>query len=100
MDFSDIIITKAGGITVSEALSKGLAIIITNPIPGQEENNVDYLLGRNAIIREDDVSKIGDAVSQLLNDQKKLYHLRGIAKDNSAIDSSLRIADLISEIIA
>lgn len=100
MDFSDIIITKAGGITVSEALSKGMAIIITNPIPGQEEKNVDYLRSKNAIIREDDISKIGEEVEGLLTDKKTMYALKEQAKDNSFIDSSLRIVDLILETIS
>ncbi|MCM8830945.1 MAG: hypothetical protein NC918_01970, partial [Candidatus Omnitrophica bacterium] len=68
MDFSDIIITKGGGITISEALSKGLATIITNPIPGQEERNVNFLLSEGAVIREDNIFKIGKKVEMLLND--------------------------------
>lgn len=99
MDFSDIIITKAGGITISEALAKGLAIIITNPLPGQEENNVNYLQKRNAIIRDDDISKIGDEAEVLLKDRKKMYSFKEQAKNNSVIDSSLRIVDFILEIM-
>ncbi|MCK4518782.1 MAG: hypothetical protein KAU12_01555 [Candidatus Omnitrophica bacterium] len=39
MEVSDIIITKAGGITVSEALVKGVPMLVIRPIPGQEELN-------------------------------------------------------------
>ncbi|KLU64294.1 processive diacylglycerol beta-glucosyltransferase [Desulfosporosinus acididurans] len=43
MSAADIIITKAGGLTVSEALTKRLPLVIFKPIPGQEEENARYL---------------------------------------------------------
>ncbi|MCK5305576.1 MAG: glycosyltransferase [Candidatus Omnitrophica bacterium] len=39
MEASDILVSKAGGITVSEALVKGVPILAIRPIPGQEESN-------------------------------------------------------------
>ncbi|MCP4653172.1 MAG: glycosyltransferase [Candidatus Omnitrophica bacterium] len=95
MDFSDIIVTKGGGITISEALAKGMAIIIDNPIPGQEERNVNYLFKKNAIIEADNSKGVVGAVEALLQDKKKIYALKEKAKENSMIDSSLRIVDLI-----
>ena len=99
MDFSDIIITKAGGMTISESLAKGLCIIITNSIPGQEERNVEYLLKQNAIIKADRVEEVINSVKDLFYDKKKMYSLRERAKDNSFIDSSLRIVNVIEELI-
>lgn len=95
MDFADIIITKGGGITISEALAKGLCIITAHSIPGQEERNVNYLGSRGAIINAPDISSIIDAVRVLLTDHKKFYELKTKAREVSCIDSSLRIADLI-----
>ena len=95
MDFADIIITKAGGITISEALAKGLAIIVTFPIPGQEERNVDFLLKRNAILRIDNLSKIPFYVDNLLSNRKNLDSLKQSAKKIAFADSSLRIANLV-----
>jgi processive 1,2-diacylglycerol beta-glucosyltransferase len=43
MTAADVIITKAGGLTVSEALTKHLPMLIFKPIPGQEENNAQYI---------------------------------------------------------
>lgn len=43
MSVSDLIITKAGGLTVSEALTKHLPLIIYKPIPGQEEENAHFI---------------------------------------------------------
>jgi processive 1,2-diacylglycerol beta-glucosyltransferase len=43
MSVSDLIITKAGGLTVSEALTKHLPLLIYKPIPGQEEENAHFV---------------------------------------------------------
>ena len=43
MSISDICITKPGGITSSESLASNLPLLIINPIPGQEEENAEYL---------------------------------------------------------
>lgn len=43
MTAADVIITKAGGLTVTEALTKHLPMVIYKPIPGQEENNAHFI---------------------------------------------------------
>lgn len=98
MDFSDIIVTKAGGITISEALAKGLAIVVTKPIPGQEERNEMYLIDNQSIMSADYPEAVGRTVEILLRDSQMRQVLRARAKKISFIDSSLRIADLILKI--
>lgn len=44
MTVSDLIITKPGGLTVSESLVKNLPLLMIFPIPGQEDHNADYIL--------------------------------------------------------
>lgn len=43
MYISDIVISKPGGLTTSESLASGLPMLIINPIPGQEEQNAEFL---------------------------------------------------------
>ena len=43
MSISDLVVTKPGGLTVSESLASGLPILVINPIPGQEEENAEFL---------------------------------------------------------
>lgn len=47
MHISDIVISKPGGLTSSECLVSGLPMIIINPIPGQEEQNAEFLEASN-----------------------------------------------------
>ncbi len=48
MRAADVIVTKAGPSTLSEALICGLPILISGFVPGQEEGNVKYILENQA----------------------------------------------------
>lgn len=65
MDASDCIITKPGGLTTSEALAKGLPMIISNPVPGQEDRNVEFLLNAGAAIKVSETYPIDEAIHQM-----------------------------------
>ena len=43
MSISNLVITKPGGLTTTESLVSGLPIIVINPIPGQEEQNAEFI---------------------------------------------------------
>ena len=48
MDAADLLISKAGGLTSSEAMAKSLPILIVDPIPGQESRNTDIIIEHGA----------------------------------------------------
>jgi processive 1,2-diacylglycerol beta-glucosyltransferase len=50
MQVSDLIITKAGGQTVTEALTRGLPMLVFMPTPGQEVRNTVYLMEQGAAL--------------------------------------------------
>lgn len=61
MSISDVVVTKPGGMTTTESLACNLPMIIINPIPGQEEENAEFLENKGVgiwIKKNDDVSKI------------------------------------------
>ncbi|UUZ86534.1 glycosyltransferase [Paenibacillus sp. P26] len=49
MAFSSCLITKAGGITLAEAIAMSLPVIVFRPLPGQEKENARYLAGKGAV---------------------------------------------------
>ena len=59
MSISDMVVTKPGGLTTTESLASGLPIIVINPIPGQEEENAEFLesIQVGVWIRKNDDSK-------------------------------------------
>jgi processive 1,2-diacylglycerol beta-glucosyltransferase len=95
MEISDIVVTKPGGITTSEALSKNLPIIIVKPIPGQEISNARYLTGKSAAIRVDEPGSINTVVEDLLRDSEILNRMRQAAGFISKPSASFDIAKSI-----
>ena len=67
MDASDIIVTKPGGLTVSEAMAKKIPMILVNPIPGQEDRNRDFLVNSGVATSVSKHLQIDDIVSSLLS---------------------------------
>ncbi len=76
MDASDCIITKPGGMTISEALAKRLPIVIVNPIPGQETRNTEFLLNSGAAVAANKICGVDELVAGLLEDRKRLDAMR------------------------
>ncbi len=72
MSASNLIVTKPGGLTTSEALAKRLPMVIVNPIPGQEDRNVEFLLNNGAAVAATKTFKLDEAVWTCLKDPKRL----------------------------
>lgn len=66
----DLILTKPGGLTTSEALTLGKPIMVLNPIPGQEAANSDFLLERGAATKLNRVEDLPPRLEQLLGSQR------------------------------
>lgn len=79
MTVADLIITKPGGLTTSEALALGKPLFILNPIPGQEAANSDFLLERGAAAKVNRVEDLPFRIEQLLG-SKKLAAMAKAAK--------------------
>lgn len=95
MEISDLIVTKPGGLTTAEALSKGLPMIVINPIPGQEAKNSQFLTAIGAAQEVDDISLVGPKLSEILNNPAKLNMMRESARKNGHSNSAIDLAKLI-----
>lgn len=60
------IITKAGGITLSEAIQIGTPIIIYKPFSGQERENARYLERKGAAVIATSTRRLGEQVQEIL----------------------------------
>jgi processive 1,2-diacylglycerol beta-glucosyltransferase len=90
MAASDMVLGKPGGLTTSEALARGLAFVIVNPIPGQEERNSDHLLEEGVAIRCNNLPVLAYKVDKLLDDQSRFIAMqenaRRLARPRAAFD--------------
>jgi processive 1,2-diacylglycerol beta-glucosyltransferase len=99
MSVSDIVITKPGGITTAETLSKRVPMIIIEPLPGQEAHNTVYLTEEKAAIKIDKPKDISPAIEDLLINREKLNNMRQaagrISKPNASLDIAKFLLDLM-----
>lgn len=95
MSISDLVITKPGGLTSSESLASNLPMLLINPIPGQEEENSDYLVGAGAAVRLHDTDNIQEVVSSLLNDSNKLENMKKCANLIAHKTSTKEICEIL-----
>lgn len=95
MSISNIVITKPGGLTSTESIVSELPLIIINPIPGQEEQNAEFL--ENAKIgiwlkKEDNIKEI---LSSIIEDDDKLKQMKANTKKIANKTSTKDICEII-----
>ncbi len=76
MDASDVIVTKPGGLTVSEAIAKELPIILVDPIPGQEDRNRDFLINNSLAVGVSHTAPIDEVIHQLVSCDERTSQIR------------------------
>ena len=101
MEVADLVISKPGGLSTSEAFAKNLPIIIVNPIPGQETENSDFITNGGAGIKVDRVEEINENVEELLNNPAKLEKMKmevaKLAKPKAALDTAKMLSNFIEK---
>lgn len=95
MTVADLVFSKAGGLTVSECLAKGLPLVINKVIPGQEEDNVNYLTSKSAAIKAENFDGIIKAVNDLLANSQKLNQMKKVAKEIGRPNSATDLVDFV-----
>src|SRR5205085_6973735 len=66
MAAADLVVSKPGGLTTSETLARGAAMVIVNPIPGQESRNSDFLLENGAAVKVNNIATLAYKLTALL----------------------------------
>ncbi len=93
MAAADLLVGKAGGLTTSEALARGLPMALIEPIPGQEERNADHLLEAGAAIRCNNLPAAAWKIASLLEDRVRLEQMRGAARAMARPRAAAEIAE-------
>lgn len=100
MAAADLLVGKAGGLTSSEALARGLPLLIVNPTPGQEERNSDHLLEAGAALRCNNLPTLAWKVERLLGEPGRLERLRASAEAAGRPRASLDIVSAMGTLVA
>jgi processive 1,2-diacylglycerol beta-glucosyltransferase len=76
MEVSDIIVTKPGGLTISEALSKTLPMIIVQPILGQETRNCKILTGYGTAVKAKNTKEVCGYIKEFATSPERMIGTR------------------------
>jgi processive 1,2-diacylglycerol beta-glucosyltransferase len=94
MAAADLLITKPGGLTTAEALSIGLPMIVTHPIPGPEERHVRYLERSGVAVEAKTPEEIPHLVNRMLGTPGALSEMRRRQKEMSRPDAAHAVAQV------
>lgn len=76
MDAADLLLTKAGGLTTTEAVMKRLPLVYINVIPGLESRNIDFMVRHDCAVTADTPEALSELVCSLLRDPARLHAWR------------------------
>ncbi len=99
MHMADLIVTKPGGLTVTESIASNLPMAIFKAIPGQEEQNAEFLVSKNMAVQLKKDNTCTETITELLGNNGKLDEMKksikSFAKGNSAANLYILMLELI-----
>ena len=98
MAAADMIVTKPGGLTVSESIASALPMLIFDAIPGQEEYNAEYLVRNNMAVRLRK-GAVADQVKELLENPGRLEEMRNNCKKYLKDRSAEHVYNLLKDMV-
>ena len=99
MHASDLLVTKPGGLTVSEALACNLPMAVFDAIPGQEEDNANFLKTHDMCVRLQKDSDFAEEISALLQEKQKLQAMRENCEEFDKSQSIPNLLALIRDLV-
>jgi processive 1,2-diacylglycerol beta-glucosyltransferase len=99
MSVAAVVITKPGGMSVSEALAKKIPICLMHAIKGQEEWNTMVLVNAGVAVYPKHTKDIPQAVCCLLSDKEKYSSIKEAAERLEKMNCTENIARLVVNIV-
>ncbi|MFZ7120062.1 MAG: MGDG synthase family glycosyltransferase [Eubacteriaceae bacterium] len=99
MDKADVIITKPGGLTTTESIIKNIPMVIPYYIPGQEEENTDFLVETGMAIKVDKINELSNVVDYLVRNKDILDNMAKNMSEVAKEQSIERIINLGSKLM-
>ena len=96
MRAADILVTKAGPGTISEAMNAGLPMILYSRLPGQEDGNVDYVISEGVGVWAPKTSYIVSALHAWINHPRQLALAAEACCQAARPDAARQIARILA----
>ena len=95
MSISNLVVTKPGGLTTTESLASGVPLFLINPIPGQEEQNAEFLEEKGVAIWLKKSDYAPDIIKDLFSSSTKLQTMKIRAKLLAKKNSTKEICEIL-----
>ena len=95
----DVLITKPGGLTTTEALLKEVPMIVPYYIPGQEEENLDFLTNNGCAIRVTKKFTLDVILKDIIDNPSRIRNIKNNIKATKKENSAENISNFIVEIL-
>ena len=95
LPITSFVITKPGGLTITECISTNVPIILINPIPGQEKENAHYIADNKMGIWIKATKPTSEYFQEIFNDTKLIEEIKENQKKYSHINSTKNICDIL-----
>ncbi|MCI1694076.1 MGDG synthase family glycosyltransferase [Aneurinibacillus aneurinilyticus] len=98
MAISDFMITKPGGVTTAEAIALELPMLLYKPLPGQEQDNTQFLLNSRVALYAEDEAELQFYIAQVLKNPKLLIQMKESARRMHSKWTASKVVDVISSV--
>ncbi|GAE35452.1 MGDG synthase family glycosyltransferase [Halalkalibacter akibai] len=95
---SDVVLSKAGGLTMAEALACETPTVIYQPVPGHEEDNAQFLIDFGAAVKAEKIGDVKNLVEKMLEDKEYYQTLVNNAKKIKKPEAAKQIAFMIKQL--
>ena len=98
MSIATCVVTKPGGITISEAISFCLPMLLYRPVPGQERENANYLNDKEAALISYSAEQLVDHIRLILEQPDQLAKMRhAILQLRKANSTDIIVTDILKD---
>ena len=97
MDAADLMVTKPGGLSSTEAANKHLPVVFINVVGGCESRNFNYFLSHGYGIGSSDEDEVLEQTLLLARYPKQLQRMRRNLQEDFRINSAVQIADCLMQ---
>ena len=97
MDIADLVVGKAGGLTIAEALGHGVPLILYHFVPGQERRNAEYVVRQGTAVLASSPDEVARIVREHVENPERLAHLGAMAR---AAGRPRAARELVSKVVA
>lgn len=97
MALAELIVTKPGGLTISEALTMERPMLLFKPLPGQEQDNADYLVSIG-VAQQALAGELQGHLLRILSNPSQLHRMRINAARSPQKNSALAVLNRLVDI--